>query len=205
MSEIQQFSFDDLPVRILDQDGAPWFVLSDVCAVLGISKYRDAATRLDEDERGSVLVDTLGGPQDVSTVNESGLYSLIFRSRKPVAKRFKKWVTAEVLPTLRTTGRYEMLWARDTDGPQPLPLPPPGAEDHSHLRASERFDRECRRLGFDGGEDFARQACWNGAKRRYYLERDGTPKKPEDFHLLVAWRFDLAYLIWGRRDAAPPA
>lgn len=203
MSEIQQFLFDNLTVRILDQDGAPWFVLSDVCAVLGLKgNAGQHARRLDDDQKArvsSTVILNHGGP-DVWVIDESGLYEFVMRSDMACAKRFRRWVTKEVLPTLRTTGRYETPWAQDTDSPKSLPLPPPGAEDHSHLRPSERFDRECRRLGFDGGEDFARQARWNGAKRRYYLEMDGTPKRPEDFHLLVAWRFDLAYLIWGRRD-----
>lgn len=101
------FAFDDSLVRAYaDEAGNPWFVAKDVCGVLGIEKVRDAVSRLDDDERGSVIVDTLGGPQNVNTISESGLYALVFRSRKPEAKRFRKWVTAEVLPTLRKTGHY---------------------------------------------------------------------------------------------------
>ena len=87
-------------------NGEPWWVLADVCKVLEISKHRDAASRLDDDERESVLVDTLGGLQSMTAINESGLYSLILTSRKPSAKRFKKWVTSEVLPAIRKTGGY---------------------------------------------------------------------------------------------------
>lgn len=103
---IVSFNFDGTEIRALDQDGQPWFVLSDVCAVLEISKHRDAASRLDDDERGSVVVDTPGGPQETITINESGLYSLILTSRKESAKQFKKWVTSEVLPQIRKTGQY---------------------------------------------------------------------------------------------------
>lgn len=115
--QMKPFAFDDSLVRIYtDEAGDPWFVAKDVCSVLDIGKDRDAMTRLDEDERGSVVVDTLGGPQSVNTVSESGLYSLVFRSRKPEAKRFRKWVTSEVLPTLRKTGSYtmgqEVPWAQ---------------------------------------------------------------------------------------------
>ncbi|MCG4274467.1 Bro-N domain-containing protein [Acetobacter senegalensis] len=92
--------------RTIMQNGEPWWVLADVCKVLEISKHRDAASRLDDDERGSVLVDTLGGLQSMTAINESGLYSLILTSRKPAAKRFKKWVTSEVLPAIRKTGGY---------------------------------------------------------------------------------------------------
>lgn len=88
-------------------DGEPWFVAKDVCVALGIEKYRDALGRLDDDEKGCpVTVDTLGGPQKMSAVNESGLYNLIFQSRKPEAKKFRKWVTSEVLPSIRKTGSY---------------------------------------------------------------------------------------------------
>ena len=78
----------------------------DVCNILGISKYRDTAARLDADERGSVEVDTLGGTQQVIAVNESGLYHVILRSDKPEAAPFRKWVTSEVLPSIRKNGGY---------------------------------------------------------------------------------------------------
>jgi prophage antirepressor-like protein len=111
MSNIIPFSFEETAVRVIDGEGGPWFVLADVCAVLDISKYRDAAARLDDDERGSAVVDTLGGPQKTITINESGLYNLIFSSRKESAQRFRKWVTAEVLPTIRKTGQYKVVEA----------------------------------------------------------------------------------------------
>ena len=87
-------------------DGEPVFVARDVCTVLDIIADRDAVARLDDDERVSVLVDTLGGTQSVTAITESGLYSLILRSRKPEARAFKRWVTHEVLPAIRTTGTY---------------------------------------------------------------------------------------------------
>lgn len=103
---LQIFNYNEKQIRTVAIDGEPWFVLKDVCEVLGISKYRDVAERLDEDERGSVRVDTLGGTQRMAAVNESGLYHVIIRSDKPVAKPFRKWVTADVLPTMRKTGGY---------------------------------------------------------------------------------------------------
>jgi prophage antirepressor-like protein len=93
-------------IRNVMVDGEPYFVAKDVCEVLGLSKYRDAFSRLDEDERASIKVDTLGGPQDMVAVNESGLYTLVFQSRKPEAKTFRKWVTKEVLPNIRKHGFY---------------------------------------------------------------------------------------------------
>lgn len=106
MNDLQTFTYQSSEVRTVQRDGAPWFVLRDVCQVLGISKYRDTAERLDPDERGSVRVDTPGGPQEMTAVNESGLYHVILRSDKPEAKPFRKWVTAEVLPAIRRHGLY---------------------------------------------------------------------------------------------------
>lgn len=106
MNEIQIFKYQTNEVRTVEQNGEPWFVLKDVCNILGISKYRDTAARLDADERGSVEVDTLGGTQQVIAVNESGLYHVILRSDKPEAAPFRKWVTSEVLPSIRKNGGY---------------------------------------------------------------------------------------------------
>lgn len=102
------FDYQGYKVRTVVIDGAIWFVAKDVCDVLGISKYRDAVARLDEDEGRPVVVDTLGGNQEMAAVNESGLYSLILTSRKPEARAFKKWITSEVLPQIRATGIYGM-------------------------------------------------------------------------------------------------
>ena len=106
MNELQIFNYNGNEVRTVQIDGEPWWVLKDVCGVLGISKYRDVAARLDEDEREPVKVDTLGGEQEMVCVNESGLYNVILRSDKPEAKPFRKWVTAEVLPSIRKHGAY---------------------------------------------------------------------------------------------------
>ena len=107
MNNLQVFknnTFGNL--RVVQKDNQTWFVAKDVCECLEIRKYRDALHRLDEDERGSVLVDTLGGRQEVGAVNEYGLYTLVFKSRKPEAHQFKRWVTHEILPTVRKHGAY---------------------------------------------------------------------------------------------------
>ncbi|MGO3517792.1 MAG: phage antirepressor [Acetobacter cibinongensis] len=101
-------NFEGHTVRTINRGGEPWWVLADACAVLNIRNSRDAADRLEDDDKGVAIVDTLGGPQEMAVINESGLYFLIFRSRKTAAKRFRKWVTAEVLPTLRRTGTYSL-------------------------------------------------------------------------------------------------
>lgn len=102
------FDFEGHAVRTINRDGVVLWVLTDVCSVLDIRNSRDAANRLDDDERGVAITDTLGGPQEITVINESGLYSLILTSRKAAAKRFKKWVTSEVLPSLRRTGTYSV-------------------------------------------------------------------------------------------------
>lgn len=91
---------------VIDDSGAPWWIAVDVCGVLGLSNSRKALSALDEDEKGVTSGYTLGGNQHMATVNESGLYSLIFKSRKPEAKAFRRWVTCEVLPQIRRTGQY---------------------------------------------------------------------------------------------------
>jgi prophage antirepressor-like protein len=101
-----EFLFDQSPVRAIVQDGEPWFVAKDVCDVLDMGDPSKAVSRIDDDERGTTTVRTPGGPQEALTVNESGVYSLVFTSRKPEARRFRKWVTSEVLPEIRKTGGY---------------------------------------------------------------------------------------------------
>ena len=86
--------------------GEPWFVLKDVCNILGVVNDRNVAARLDEDEKDVCQMDTLGGTQNVTVVSESGLYHVILRSDKPEAKPFRKWVTSEVLPSIRKNGGY---------------------------------------------------------------------------------------------------
>lgn len=86
--------------------GEPWFVAKDVCEILGLTNSRKATSTLDEEEKGVTICDTPGGKQQLTIINESGLYSLILKSRKPEAKAFKKWVTSEVLPSIRKYGYY---------------------------------------------------------------------------------------------------
>jgi prophage antirepressor-like protein len=105
---VQSFDFATHSVRIHLIDNEPWFVAVDVCKILEIANSRDALRTLDDDERGVGNADTLGGKQKLNIVNESGLYALIFKSRKPVAKKFRKWVTNEVLPSIRKTGQYQV-------------------------------------------------------------------------------------------------
>ena len=110
MTDLQIFNNDRFgQVRIVPVDGELMFVAKDVCDCLEITKHRDAISRLDSDERGSVKLDTPGGKQDIAAINEYGLYNLVLSSRKPEAKEFKRWITHDVIPTIRKTGSYSMV------------------------------------------------------------------------------------------------
>ncbi len=102
-------------IRVFEGDNGPWIAAGDVCLALGIANARDAVASLDDDEKGVATADTLGGRQEIRTVNESGMYALVFRSRKPEAQKFRKWVTSEVLPAIRKTGTFSL------DIPKTLP------------------------------------------------------------------------------------
>lgn len=109
MSNLQLYSFNSNEVRVLiDQQNNPWFNAKDVCHCLAIKQSSVAVKSLDEDEKVVNTTHTLGGKQKSWFVNESGMYSLIFQSRKAEAKQFKKWVTSEVLPSIRKTGSYNL-------------------------------------------------------------------------------------------------
>ncbi|WP_347137528.1 Bro-N domain-containing protein [Paracoccus sp. SSK6] len=110
-AKIIPFDFEEQAVRVFMQDDEPWFVAADVCRAIGIANARDAVSRLDSDEKGVGKTDTLGGAQQMAIISESGLYALVLRSNGAttpgtVQHRFRKWVTAEVLPSIRKTGAY---------------------------------------------------------------------------------------------------
>ena len=107
MSNLQIFQYQDNEVRTIEKDGEPWFVLKDVCGVLDIIDHKVTVRRLEEDEVCQIpLTDSLGREQGTTVISESGLYNVILRSDKPEAKPFRKWVTSEVLPSIRKHGAY---------------------------------------------------------------------------------------------------
>ena len=107
MQEIRVFESAEFgEVRVVEIDGDPWFIAADVCRALDVKNGRDAVSRLDDDEKGVALTDTLGGRQEMAAVSEAGLYALVLSSRKPEAKAFKRWVTHDVLPSIRKHGAY---------------------------------------------------------------------------------------------------
>lgn len=131
----QAFTFNasNQQVRTVFLNGEPYFCGKDVCTCLGLSNHNDALAALDDDERRGSPVPTPSGIQQMVVVNESGLYHLIFQSRKEEAKVFRKWVTSEVLPALRRTGRYEMPGLTSAEAPGGKMLP--------YRRWSQRYVR----------------------------------------------------------------
>lgn len=123
MTELQlfrpPFPANGYELRVELIDGEPWFVAADACGMLNIANPRDAVTRLDRADVGSADISSSGQMRKMSVINESGLYELIMRSDKPEARAFRRWVTSEVLPSIRKTGRYV---APMTDREQALAL-----------------------------------------------------------------------------------
>ena len=109
MHSVNSFSFEGKGLRVAIQDGEPWWIATEIGEVLGLKgDGNDITKTLEPSEKGPISIRTPGGIQDVVAVNESGLYALVFKSRKPEAKRFRVWVTSEVLPSIRKTGAYQV-------------------------------------------------------------------------------------------------
>ncbi|EDJ2552927.1 hypothetical protein CE665_00660 [Salmonella enterica subsp. enterica serovar Poona] len=134
-NSVSHYYFEGISVRTVIIDSSIWFIAKDVCNALQIAHTGSAIRSLDDDERGVHLTHTLSGSQQMSIINESGLYTLILRCRdavKPgtVPHRFRKWVTNEVLPTIRKTGRYEHPVATPRNAE---PLTPSDMKNLNHL------------------------------------------------------------------------
>lgn len=115
MNDLLTFDFDTIPVRVVQRDGAPWWIAADLARLLGYGSTKDMTRILDDDEKGVHIVPPLysgntpsGGPQEMTIISESGLFAAILKSRKPEARAFRRWVTGTVLPALRRTGRFVM-------------------------------------------------------------------------------------------------
>lgn len=136
MSEITVFAFDSAAVRTVTIDGEPWFVAGDVAKILGFAHVPHMIRMLEEDQKGVHIVDPFGGGQESVIISESGLYSCIFKSRRPEAKRFRKWVTSEVLPSIRKTGTYSVPGL----GPEPILSRVPAHAADLTVAASRTFN-----------------------------------------------------------------
>ncbi|MKM01634.1 hypothetical protein D6S11_17460 [Salmonella enterica subsp. enterica] len=166
MSALAVFSFQEShPVRVVMVDGNPWFVAADVCNAIGIINHRDAVGKLDEDEKGVGSTDTPGGKQEVTIINESGLYTLILRCRDAVkqgttAWRFRKWVTNEVLPAIRKNGEYSYVEPAPKCAAEPLDW---------------RIENEIREIVTDIAQCFRYKQKWMNGIRRALRRACRTP------------------------------
>lgn len=110
MTEIVPFNFDGSQVRVIvDLEGNPWWVAADVCAVLDLTDVSRAVSRLDDADARTTRVRSGGQLRQMNIIKESGLYDLVLDSRKPEARRFRRWITSEVLPSIRRTGSYVVV------------------------------------------------------------------------------------------------
>lgn len=155
--KLETFDFQTHAVRVVTRDGEPWFFAADVCRVLDIANSRDAVGGLDEDEKGVVIADTLGGQQKTQIISESGFYTMVLRSRKPEAKPFRKWVTSEVLPAIRKTGRYAVDAPTAPVNPVYMETPKPLAEP-GRVSLVQFVQLRCRDWAVDKQIEFGRLA-----------------------------------------------
>ena len=156
MNSIQVFSNQDFSVRTYtDENGDVWFVAKDVCDVLGIANARDAVSELDDDEKNTVAItDGNRGNPWTNVINEPGLYKLTFKSRKPEAKKFTRWVTHEVLPQLRKTGSYSLpqkdnVPAVQQDNPRKPSLPATSAATKAAMKLVPMVHKCKKKEDFD--------------------------------------------------------
>ncbi len=180
---LQLFSFEEQNIRVVIVGGNPWWVAKDVCDILGIVNSRQAISALDEDEKGVHTVDTLGGKQKMSCVTESGLYHLVFISRKPEAKAFRRWVTEEVIPSIRKTGSYSISQQPpqqyvNADFVLRLRLNA-GRVPYDHWTVLEQIDKESHHSGLGLVQliDKARPDISVGMKWSNYLKKQGYDVK----------------------------
>ena len=194
MNDLQIFIYNGAPLRVLEKDGEIWWVLKDVCSLFGVANYRDIAKRLDDDEKGVVLADTPSGKQNMTAVNESGLYTAFFtmqpgqsrtatpeeiEARKMALKGFKRWVTHEVLPQIRKTGSYTV---------QPMtPAELLAAQAQLLVDMEKRMDAmQTQTAALEAKVDKAMTVFSRPAEDHWKADTDGAIKKLcEDNHLSV--------------------
>lgn len=196
-NNLQVFNYNENNVRTVTKDGEPWFVLKDVCSILKLGTPTKVAKRLDDDEVTLIhSVDTKGKKNRITIINESGLYSVILRSDKPEAKPFRKWITSEVIPSIRKHGAYLSLEALEAAATDPNYLPQLVAALKSENRALEAkiqndaakvmlVESACREpVSIERFADFIRQNTTIKATKEnlfHYLRKNGYLTAPYDF------------------------
>lgn len=178
------------------RDGVPWWVLNDVCGILEMANPRQAATRLHDWQKDIVSADTVGGLQELVVVNEAGIYKLVLTSRKPVAEQFERWLTCEVLPSIRKYGMY------------PPPPPPVGAiandwTDGTARTLGERFREERLRWEDISGHGFEHVPGFSPSVIRAIEQGNGGLRKRDRIEMVALAGMDLLYILTGRRTVSP--
>lgn len=189
-NELVSFTFEAITVRIVEFKGRPWWVASDVAAILGYQTAATMARGLDADEKGYTNLYTLGGDQRLIIVSESGVYHAIFRSKRPEATRFRRWVTEVLLPAIRR-GVHILPGEPIVDLQDP--------DEGLGKRQGERFKEERERIEKIYGMPLTQAAGLSKARIRSIEELDETILKPHLINALIGLGFDLQYLRYGRR------
>lgn len=200
---VQPFDFKGHRVRVVPgEDGEPLFVLADLCKVLSIANARDVAARLADDMKGVGQIDTLGGAQQMTVVTEAGMYAVVMRSDKPQSEPFRRWVTSEVLPSIRKTGGYGKAPARE------LTFEEKALEVMSELTARVEDQRKqleivkplaARAVAYSasardiGRQEFAREIC------KALREQLGIDAKQPQVYEFLGRKLNL-FIVGNRRD-----
>ncbi|MDG6310890.1 Bro-N domain-containing protein [Glaesserella parasuis] len=185
-TQLSTFNFETHAIRTIAINNEPWFIAKDVCEAVNISNYRDAIERLDEDEKGVALTDTLGGQQEMNIISESGMYTLILRCRDAVKKgsvphRFRKWVTAEVLPQIRKTGQYSQ------NSTQIVPLEPKPDVVLPHEKAEQIAKYLVRARAFAKEVEVFHRKLYEDLGISRYVKNDIAGKAYDIAHEFNVW------------------
>lgn len=194
MTDIVPLHFDQADVRMVLRDGEPWWVLNDVCAILEIANPRHAATRLRDWQKGVAISDTLGGRQEMVVVNEAGIYKLALGSRKAVAEEFERWLTCDVLPSIRKFGSY----------PPPEVSPTPtvdteGPWDGREKTIGQRFLEERLRWEAEMGMPLAKVHSMSKHIIRAIEDDMGGMKNKNRIEYLTYAGIDVLYVMTGAK------
>lgn len=201
-TQLSTFSFESKSIRTLAINNEPWFVAKDVCDAIGLTNSRMSLIALDEDEKGVSLIYTPSGQQEMNIVSESGMYTLILRCRDAVKKgsiphRFRKWVTAEVLPAIRKTGKYESKTT--VDDRTGLRNAVNMLVSKKGLIYSEAYHLVHQRFNVESIEDLTLEQLPQAVEYVHRIVLEGelitTPKKDECFNFEFTER-ELQHLVW---------
>ncbi|WP_077816623.1 BRO-N domain-containing protein [Escherichia coli] len=202
------FKFGDSEIRVINKCGEPWFVAKDVCDALALTNSRKALTALDDDEKGVTLSYTLGGEQNLSIVSESGMYTLVLRCRDAVNKgsvphKFRKWVTAEVLPSIRKHGEYVKGKKTTVEERTPLRDAVNMLVGKKGLRYDDAYNMVHQRFGIDSIDELSIEQIPQAVEyiHRVVLEGEFIGKQEE----LPAPKLDINFPISWFAENAPYA